>query len=139
MSHRRTILGSLALAAALAGVGCTHNHYYYGPGFESVASAPTLVSSTPAVVASKPRKAGTAIISGTYCDVPTIAGSEPVIISSTPQLRGARPVITRSGSPPPVILSEGSGSAASDRWRRRSAESMATTRVTGSLDDELVR
>lgn len=138
MRHRRTILGSLALAGVLAAAGCTHNHYYYGPGLDSVAQGPTIVGSSPTVVASKPRKAKPAVVAGSYCDVPPVVGSDPVIVSSAPKARtGASTVVTRPGTPPPVIVSGDPGYA--DGWRRRSPETMARTRVSGSIDDELTR
>jgi hypothetical protein len=139
MPRRRPILGPFALAGLCACLGCTHNHYYYGPGgLATSGTGPVVVGSTPTVVASKPRRANAAVVAGSYCDVPPVAAGDPVIVSSTPR-RGASPVVTRPGAPTPAVVASDPVVVGQDGWRRRSPESMATTRVTGSLDDELAR
>ena len=106
--------GAVILLAALAGgFGCTHN-YYYG----------TTVPLCP-----EPET----VRVGSACDVPgTVGGGR--VLAARPVTTPAQPRSSR------VVISEprggplGGGSRLG--WRRSDPESLATSSVEGSLDDE---
>ncbi len=140
MPTRRPNLALLLLPGILALSGCTHNHYYYGENPLGVAGTP-MVTSSPKVMAStsKPKKGQPVVVAGSYCDVPGVV-SQPVVVSSNQPPRNSSTVVTRSAAPAPVIVASEPEVIGSDGWRRRSTENMATTRVSGSLnDDDLTR
>jgi hypothetical protein len=109
---RRRVLALAVLA--VCPIGCTRN-YYYGQG-------PTLPLCDPPVTS------GPTVITqqGDVCAVPN-SGSGSQIALSQPQ--GAK---RSSGS---SSASRSSGSSSS-YWRRPDPESMASTRIEGSLSDD---
>ena len=104
--------GAVILLAGLAGgAGCTHN-YYYGTSVPLCAEPET-------------------VRVGSVCDVPGQVVPGRTVVTQVAPPRSSRVVISEPRGGPPV-----GGSRLG--WRRSDTEGLATSRVEGSLDDQLL-
>jgi hypothetical protein len=128
MRHARS-LRLAAIAGLFLAAGCTHNHYY-GNAIP-VCEAP--VVGTPVVASSAP------VAYGSICEVPTRVGGGTVVANAGP----AEPVVTNRRPPARVVVSEPHGVGRVARnglgWRGRNEEASISTRVSGALDEDVIR
>ena len=120
MQVGRTRFCLLALVPLLFTVGCTHNHYY---GAMPACDAPASVG----------RVVGTPLAAGACCDVPATAGT-PVYVQTNP---GRASTIITNRRPPALVTSQPVGSGFGG-WRNRLDSGGATTRISGTIDDDEV-
>jgi hypothetical protein len=118
MRTRASIFAGFAAIMLLSAVGCTHNHYY---GAVPVCQAP---AGAGAIVPSP-------VVAGTYCDVPQVSGT-PMIVQANP---GRASTVVTNRRPPTLVTSQPAGNA-SGGWRNRRDSTGATTRISGSIDDD---
>jgi hypothetical protein len=127
MRHARWSLSAVLSVTALAlAAGCTHNHYY---GAVPICEAPGTV------VASRPVAAP--VVVGSYCEVPASSAvvRQPSVVAAAPER--ANTVIANRRPPARVVLSEPTGNGRGlNAWRGRRDASVASTRISGTIDED---
>lgn len=107
----------IVLAGLCATTGCTHYHYYGQPGPYAVPGASAVTTS------------------GNVCEVAPAGTGTRVVVQSPQQNYAVPPGGSR------VVISEPQGTGRLSRggrfaWRKPDAETLATTRVEGAIDDD---
>lgn len=121
MKFSRTQTVCAAMLIGVVGAGCTQHHYY---GASPMCQAPVGGGSV----------INTPIVAGAYCDVPGTAGT-PVVVQTNP---GKAKTVVTNRRPPTVITSQASGGSGSDNWRNSRDSGGATTRMSGTLEDDTI-
>ncbi len=110
-------------------VGCTHNHYYYGPdGPATVIPGGSYIIDDSCELPSTITGRGRTIIAGSdFANDSTTSGGSSKIISS----RDPAPIRSNSGR---VVISRATGSGlGSNSWRPLKDNQVLTTEVTGDV------
>jgi hypothetical protein len=117
ISGKRWVTTAIACAAALTGLGCHQNFYYYGePPY------------------GPPVKGASSLQVGSICDVPTTVVDNSTRSSAVPPT-----TISSSSLAPRVIRSQPDQAPSRLSWKRADPDGGPTTTVEGSLDSSVVR